>query len=1196
MDKIRGPGIKKICLALLIMLGILFSTVLFVRAEVDGPGTGGEGGGVNQDNTSKWNASQVGVRFYIVDSNGNRVSKTVDVLKSMNRLDIVAEAYSSARSESLGFDAGSWTYAAYEVVSGALPGLIWPVDLGSDDVATGNGEAFKQWFLSHASNGKTNAHNWLEYNEGGNFLFTPSTGLKTNPETGEPSVLYTMQEDDLALIVEPVIWYQPASNGGVISGRIVYGSITNLLQWHAQTNWAYAKQTSGRIAGGNLYTIYKTALKGFIVGGQATSNYTFTWPSDADVPGAVELPTAFSAIQGSNTGYAIHYYNIEELMDTNGISRHKIFDLEVDLNITEDEIDGLSLQSLMSGGAEVNSTNLPIKYTIPDPPPNGYNMETKAPSRGYNPSGKYKFTLLVTTTNATSTLQYFNDGDTLLRALQNGTLSYTQKNIVNNIKNETRQDPLKKFFYINIWVTATPDLPPILQPDIPSDSISDSDGYIRKDEITAAQKAIIPGGYVAIAPTATPGSCSSGGTGHGASASTITWHEFRANFVDSGVVPHKLLHSDSAEHDKYLIVGTIQNKYRMYYGLGVNTDAMTTEQSNTTGSRIQFQMPTNSAMGFIAHRSGGNTGLRTPPLAAYMSEANATYKYYMQESGITHQEVYRPEDVTDPLYGYTEASKSYSIQFTAYADVDDHVSSASYDAYYPCGYNETRYSTSSVLGHRGGAACPTPPCTHTYDVTSSYQAWVSVAHTVTGLTSHDTSVVHAGNTENFKIGVEGTYNGRQITVPSVPREIKVFKNSGQNVADGGILVKIPVSHDFYPTYIMKADYNEQAYEDGGSYIRDREPVWVLSKQKRTLNTYNVHTISLTGATEPIVQAPWSTDKLDRDNEADSATGKPTAKAGLVVKPKAMTVEYTIKSTVWLHDTRFVKPNLRSSVEAKNQAILKEHSDIIDQFLGMGRNLRDSGRYAFGYSSIPGAYDLDMVGRGFIQLKNNFENVVNGTRKNYSDSQIGDALEQTKLTILKANATQGATSATGFYVNKIETDNDAQMSRTMTLNIPASGLASASTKNISLSVEQAGTNRGSTESGQCMTDGLIKMNTLLETGPGAHSWYKEDYEGMVCVTLTTKVTITLEGGYSVLWRALSDWRDLSPIEPYTDARPLASGSQQSIQPIISAGNAGIGYGIMTDNFSVGSHDFGQVALLWKPYLFNIRASAYDDVVR
>ena len=102
--------------------------------------------------------------------------------------------------------------------------------------------------------------------------------------------------------------------------------------------------------------------------------------------------------------------------------------------------------------------------------------------------------------------------------------------------------------------------------------------------------------------------------------------------------------------------------------------------------------------------------------------------------------------------------------------------------------------------------------------------------------------------------------------------------------------------------------------------------------------------------------------------------------------------------------------------------------------------------------------------------------------------------------------------------------------------------------------------------------------------------------MVCVTLTTKVTIQLEGGYSVLWRALSDWRDLTPIQPYTTAKPQASSRQQEIQPIIKAGEAGIGYGIMTDNLQVGNYDFGRVSLLWKPYLFHIRASAYDDVVR
>ena len=1191
MNKIRGPGIKKMWLTLLVVLTMLFSSVLIVSATsggVEGPGTGGEGGSVGQDATSKWSAGQIGARFYLVDSNGRRVSKVVDVHKSQYRLDVVAEAFSSARTEALGMNANEWIGAPYADVSGILPGMIWPVDLGTDDAAVGQGEAFKQWFTSTTSNGKSIATDWLEAGDG--QLFAPASGLLVSPETGKPSVLYTMVEKDLALIVEPVVWYQPASTSGVSSGRIIYGSITNLMQWNAKYNWTYAKQKSGNANGGNLYTVYKSALKGFIVGGQATSNYLFQWPADAENPASKSLPEALSQISSSNTGYAIHYYRPDELTDATGMYKHKIFDLEVSMVISPAELESLSLESVMQEDYEIKGTNLPIKYDIPEPIPNGYDMESKAPDRGYtNPKGPYKFTILVKTDDPAKTLEKFKDGDTLLGALQSGSLGYERKNQVNNIRNETRQDPLKKFYYINIWVipiTPTPSPPP--KPPAMG-TISGSDGYIRKDEITAAQKTKFPGGTISIIPTATPPSCSRGGKGHGHSASSVSWSSFKANFTSSAAEAHKVMHSAAAEGDKYLIVGTVGKGYRLKYKEGTSTEPLTKQKSNSSGAALTFSMPTTTQIDFIAHRSGGPNPLLTPPLAAYManSNANKTYKNYMSASGITHQEVYRPQDITDARYGYTTASKSYTIDFQAYGETTDRKSEASYSAKYDCYYTTTHpYSYESNCSN---PSCPDCPHTHS----GSYTTTHGVAHTDSGLTNHKTSVQNNGNQQIFKIGVEGTYNGKQITVSPVLKEFKVYKQTTPNTGDGGVLVKTPNTQTFYPTYIMRADYNEHAYE-GGSTSGDRQPVWMLSKQQRALYTYNVHTVSLTGMTDMGVQAPWSTDKPDKDNE--EASGKPTVKAGLVVKPTGVTAEYTIKSTIWLHDPQFVAPSQRNSVKSANAKMLKEHSDVVNQFLSMGQNKRDDGYYAFGYSSIPGAYDLDMVGRGFSELKNRFENVVGGTRKSYSDSQVGEVINQTQLTMAKASATQSSLAASGFYVNKLEGQNDANMSRSFKIELPASGLAQASTKTINLSVQQAGTSMGSSEHDQCKEDGLSKINTLLETGTGTHNWYKEDYEGLVCVTLTTKVTIKLEGGYSVLWRALSDWQDSTPIRPYEEMKPTASSNPNSIKPIIAKGDAGIGYGILTDNFTVGNHDFGQVSLLWKPYMFHIRASAYDDVVR
>ena len=1179
---------------LTIILGGM-STVYATSGGLDGPGSGDTGGDTQGDDIPLWNWRQLGMRFYLVDSNGNRVSRVVDVTKTSERLatpdkngNIVGEMYTSARREALGTDKSSYARVDHNLVSNTLPGMIFSMD--NDN---GNGEAFKQWFLSKASDGDSIAANWLEYGSGGNMLFAPYSGVLTNPETGKPSILYTMLENDLALIVEPVTWHRPASYPGTnIYHTLVYGSMYNLMQWHAQHNWEYAQfKSSTNILGGHMFTPYHHAIKGFIVGGQATSNYIFEWPSDADNPSKKQIPDALSAIQGSNTGYAIHYYTPQELTDETGTYKNKIFDLEVEIEATEAETTALTLGTLMSGTYPVLKTDLPIKYNIPEPEPNGYNMPDKAPERGYkNPKGEYKFTVLVKTNDPEQTLKKFTDGDTLYNALQSGSLGYTQKPQSINIRNEVRQDPLYKFFYVNIWVSfKEPQLGNITIPTPPP--ATPGDGYIRKDEITAAQKTTVPGGSVSIVPKATPPSCSWSGTGHGKGASYVSWSSFKANFTSAATKEHKVLHSSQAESDKYTIVGTPSSAYRMKYKPGTSTEELTKQKSNSNGGSLSFKLPTNTQVDFIAHRSGGNTGLKTPPLAAYMKDSsyNQTYTQYMTASGITHQAVYCPEEVTDSKYGYMESSTYYDIKFKAYGEVTERTSEARYNAYYPCGYNTTH-------SYQDPINCPTPPCTHSGGhgyKTKYYTEWHGREHYINNLTSHSTSVANGGAESNFRVSVEGTYNGKPITVSAVAKDFKVYKNSGQNVSDGGILVKTPVVQEFYPTYIMRADYIEHDYE-GNQSPDARAKVWMLSKQKRTLYTYNVHTVELSGLTEPGVQAPWSTDKQDKDNE--TATNKPTVKAGLVVKPTQVTAEYTIKSTVWLQDTRFVAARNKGLAESRNAAALKEHSDLVNQFLGMGQNKRDDGYYAFGYSSIPGAYDLDMVGRGVTELKNNFENVVNGTRKYYSDSQVGDTLDQTQLTTAKAVSSRSTLAATGFYTNKLEGSNDANIDRSFTINLPASGLAAATSKTITLSSKNVGASSGSGEHAACITDGLTKIDTLLESGSGNNSWYREDYEGMVCVTLTTKVTIQLEGGYSVLWRALSDWRDLTPIQPYTTAKPQASSRQQEIQPIIKAGEAGIGYGIMTDNLQVGNYDFGRVSLLWKPYLFHIRASAYDDVVR
>lgn len=103
----RKVNTRKVNILKRTMGGILaflfvFVNIVGVFADVGGDDNlGGGEQGWKPENTM-WNDTQQGYRFYLVNADGKQVSKSVDVLKSVNRMDLVQVAYNSNRFENLG--------------------------------------------------------------------------------------------------------------------------------------------------------------------------------------------------------------------------------------------------------------------------------------------------------------------------------------------------------------------------------------------------------------------------------------------------------------------------------------------------------------------------------------------------------------------------------------------------------------------------------------------------------------------------------------------------------------------------------------------------------------------------------------------------------------------------------------------------------------------------------------------------------------------------------------------------------------------------------------------------------------------------------------------------------------------------------------------------------------------------------------
>ena len=409
---------------------------------------------------------------------------------------------------------------------------------------------------------------------------------------------------------------------------------------------------------------------------------------------------------------------------------------------------------------------------------------------------------------------------------------------------------------------------------------------------------------------------------------------------------------------------------------------------------------------------------------------------------------------------------------------------------------------------------------------------------------------------------------------------------------------------------MRADYDVNNYENDNikytAHKKDgnREKVWMLGAKERTMNVYNLHSLKMSALEDVKVQAPWSTDKLDRDNYK-TGTKKPTVKAGSAYKIHKTGVNLQVQSTIYMLDESFYSGDALTEVKKFNEQSLKSHEELLDKIKG----IKDSsnGARAFGYSSLPGGYDEELA-REVPAFKNEFTNVIGDKREKYSDSEFAKVFEKTKIKT-KVEIPGVDTVVDGVYLNKHYddadyTDKDFEGSRGMSIKVDGKSFnLNPEAYDIKDSILTKGS---STEVNKCKDEAAREFYRQLHSATKAGmSWYKEDFEGVLQVTITSTVHVSLDTDYSIIWDNLSDWRDRVGVKPYNVGKPAlvpydgsssvnVVGESPNATVKIPAGDVGAGYGFMFKDIELGGVKYGTACLLTNPYLFEVRGNVYDDI--
>lgn len=859
----------------------------------------------------------------------------------------------------------------------------------------------------------------------------------------------------------------------------------------------------------------------------------------------------------------------------------KIYDLSLDVDTDEEGMNGLNVDSLLlTEDYEIKNSELSNGFVFDDY--GEYNMVEKAEDRGFDNSGRrYIGTVKVDSANLENLevlTKLVSSGSKCLERLRSGEIIYSKEGspTVNLWSTIHGLEDGEVVYYINIWAEGGG-----------SGNEEDGDVYIRSDELVSAARVEVPNDTLMLEGYSNaPTSCgTSGHTGSKKTGYGIAY--FMAQPRDSSA--WKVMGGDLIESNPFTVFGKKPNGNKK---IGIDwIDASKTKWEARKGNESSQSVivPQDLSVGVLLHRSMVSADdkeySKTPPLASYMNSslANKKYKEFCDEydvpvqsdSGITRTRFNKP-------YGWSSSGGNRELNFRLFNSFNvsangDMQYFSKFDQYYECVVNN-----------------------------------LINTHSVTYVDQHigvNARTLGSGH-KKVDVKVEDTYVANESDSDSLKPELYAKKVVGGT--DSEIVYKVPTEVEFTPTYLMRSDYDVENYEVdnvAGSAKKqegNREKVWVLGSKKRTMNVHNLYSIKITGAEQTKVQAPWSTDNRDKQNY--DSTGKPTVKAGSVYKLSKTAVNLQVQSVVYLLDESFFSGSALDEVKDFNKEAISAHNELLEKVKGCSKEGGDNGSYNFIYTSLPGGYDENIASK-YSCFTNKFTNVVKGSKHEYEDSQFSKVFNKTKVKP-KVNYSDIGTTISASYLNKEYdgdsdyTSNDYEGTRGMQITIDGKNFnLNPSALNVTSDVLL---DNPVDEVSKSKNDALRKYYSQLEKSTDVGmSWYKEDFEGVLQVTITSNIPLQLDSDYSIIWNNLSDWQDKTGVRPYEVAKPSEIeyngdsdvkiiDSNPNITSKIPAGEIGAGYGFLIDDVELNGVDFGTACMMLQPYMFEVRGNIYDDV--
>lgn len=410
---------------------------------------------------------------------------------------------------------------------------------------------------------------------------------------------------------------------------------------------------------------------------------------------------------------------------------------------------------------------------------------------------------------------------------------------------------------------------------------------------------------------------------------------------------------------------------------------------------------------------------------------------------------------------------------------------------------------------------------------------------------HDTTNGTISNSSmNFNVGAYSTYKASSHSNLTQWCEGDVRDADGAEAGDIMLFTQPSPVLSFYPTYKMY-------YSDELGEAPDNS-AWVLAYGKREAKFTDYITIqAIEGKTQ--ARAPWSRDRVDRENEK----GYPVDKAGMAIRAVADD-EMKIQVDCYFH---IQDPAYSPGAEDVSN---RSFANMLTAFNQIYNKLIDPNSYGF-YSNLWEASSSNAPECYYVKPSKSW------------------AHSESPKTRLESNGNVNVTHyvTTNYYV--------------VDGKEPYSGSFQGNHGTITLSGRDfylQGRYFNGLGNVYAKSDQIL--NSVLEFNNGTtKSWYSENYEGIALAHIQAVYYIKgLEADYAQVHSQLSDW--VTKMNELAEALPYQGDASQNV---IEEGDFGIGtvanIGSFTWPGNYGKdYTWNNVYPTFTPYLFGIRGSVYD----